>query len=443
MTGDDVDEANETVEIRLTNPSNAVFAGNASKLEGVGTITDDDLPTVSIKKLKKIAYDEGSDPDQTTDVVISVILENKTDREVTVGYKLGGDAKEGEDYEAPASKSVSIPAGSTSVDLVLKIKDDIRDEPNESIGVTLENPANARLGAASDINAVVRILDDDVAVLSVNSPTVVEGSGGKIGILPFKLTRTPSDFSTLFSLQPTKRGTAKLGNNFLTADVDTPEDPPDFFKAGETELFVNYRLIGDDIDEENETFIVELKVTSRGMLPGGVDALEATGTIEDDDTRGVAVVPESLTVGEADDAGTQDDRENEGSYTVVLDSEPTGDVVVNVASGDTAVATVSKSSLTFTPGDWDEPQSVTVTAVNDDLDNADDERTVTVSNTVDGGTSDYAAVTAPGVAVTVTDDDEPPVPTFSVADAKASEGDSVTFTVTRSGAAGNAVGVTW
>ena len=56
-------------------------------------------------------------------------------------------------------------------------------------------------------------------------------------------------------------------------------------------------------------------------LAGGHATLEATGTITDDDERGVTVDPTSLTVEEGSNK----------PYTVVLDSKPTADVTVTVA----------------------------------------------------------------------------------------------------------------
>ena len=92
------------------------------------------------------------------------------------------------------------------------------------------------------------------------------------------------------------------------------------------------------------------------------------------------------------------------SYTVVLDSEPSGTVTVTATSANTGAVTVTPpTSLTFTTGNWATAQTVTVRAEQDD--NADDE-TVEVSHMV-ASTDDavYDAVTAAGVSVDVTDDD--------------------------------------
>ena len=56
-------------------------------------------------------------------------------------------------------------------------------------------------------------------------------------------------------------------------------------------------------------------------------------------------------------------------YTVVLDSPPDGQVSISVSSSD-ALATASRATLVFTDVNWNIPQTVTVTAganaLNDD-----------------------------------------------------------------------------
>ena len=67
------------------------------------------------------------------------------------------------------------------------------------------------------------------------------------------------------------------------------------------------------------------------------------------------------------------------SFTFALGSEPAGDVVVSVASSDLSEAVVSASALTFTASNWDTPQTVVVTGVNDGLSDGDQAVDVTLS----------------------------------------------------------------
>ncbi len=72
------------------------------------------------------------------------------------------------------------------------------------------------------------------------------------------------------------------------------------------------------------------------------------------------------------------------TFTVVLTSEPSATVTIGVSSSDTTEGTISTSLLTFTSSNWATPQTVTVTGVNDFLDDGDVAYTVTLAP-ADGG----------------------------------------------------------
>src|SRR2546430_7603642 len=78
----------------------------------------------------------------------------------------------------------------------------------------------------------------------------------------------------------------------------------------------------------------------------------------DNDSAGFTVNLTDSTTGE--DLST-------GSFTVVLTSQPTGSntVTVNYHSSNTAEGTMAPAALTFTTTNWNAPQTVTVTGVND------------------------------------------------------------------------------
>ena len=67
------------------------------------------------------------------------------------------------------------------------------------------------------------------------------------------------------------------------------------------------------------------------------------------------------------------------SFTFALGSEPAGDVVVSVVSSDLSEAVVSASELMFTALNWETPQTVVVTGVNDGLSDGDQAVDVTLS----------------------------------------------------------------
>ena len=103
----------------------------------------------------------------------------------------------------------------------------------------------------------------------------------------------------------------------------------------------------DDRDEDNETLTVDGSVS-------GLSVTATSVTITDDETAGVTVSKATLTVTEQDSTG--------GSYTVVLDSQPTGNVVVTVAGHAGSEVSPNPATLTFTALNWATAQTVTVTA---------------------------------------------------------------------------------
>ncbi len=92
------------------------------------------------------------------------------------------------------------------------------------------------------------------------------------------------------------------------------------------------------------------------------------------------------------------------TYTIALKTMPSHDVTVSVSPG--AGARVNTASFTFTSGSWNTAQTVTVTGVNDDIDNAGDARTAMIGHSTSSTDANYNITNAGTVSVTVTDDDD-------------------------------------
>lgn len=165
---------------------------------------------------------------------------------------------------------------------------------------------------------------------------------------------------------------------------------------GADEVAIPVEILDDSIVEGAEQLIVAL------AEPTGIpedstfhyvgDSNIHVLTIEDDDDGpGVTVTPTTLTLREG--------GANE-VYTVALDTDPEGEVAVLLGSGNLDSVTVSTVTLLFTSDNWDVPQTVVVSAL-DDSDGADERATIV--HDVDG----YPGVTAaPSVEVAVIDDDD-------------------------------------
>jgi hypothetical protein len=69
-------------------------------------------------------------------------------------------------------------------------------------------------------------------------------------------------------------------------------------------------------------------------------------------------------------------------FTVVLTSQPRANVAIGLSSSDPSAGTVSPASLTFTPGNWNVPQTVTVTGQADGVLTGDTPYTIVTSPAV-------------------------------------------------------------
>ncbi len=155
---------------------------------------------------------------------------------------------------------------------------------------------------------------------------------------------------------------------------------------------------------------------------GAVSA--ASVAVEVTQAASVRISPSEVALTEGGEAAT---------YDVVLGTDPGAAVAVTPTSGDPDAATVS-GALSFNSGNWNQPQQVTVTPV-DDADS--DDETLTISHAVTG----YPGVaSAPDVEVTVADDDRVPVVSIATGDG-VTEGGNATFTVSASPAPENDLAV--
>ena len=152
IVNDSLDEANETVIVTLSNPSNATLGSDDTHIY---TINDNDnAPVVDFNETSS------SGDENSASKALTVDLSAASGQDVTVNYAVTGTATgSGTDYTL-ANGSLTISAGSTSGTITIaSIVDDSLDEANETVIVTLSSPNNATLG--SDDTHTYTINDND------------------------------------------------------------------------------------------------------------------------------------------------------------------------------------------------------------------------------------------------------------------------------------------
>ena len=157
----------------------------------------------------------------------------------------------------------------------------------------------------------------------------------------------------------------------------------------------------DRVDQDgNRSATITHTATSSDPNYNTIDIDNVIAMVVDNDTAAVNVSQSdgSTSVNEASGAGRTD------TYTVVLASQPTVDVSIAVASGTTAVATVSPATLTFSPSNWNTAQTVTVTGVDDRVDQ-DGNRRATITHTATSSDPNYNTIDIDNVIAMVVDND--------------------------------------
>ena len=131
--------------------------------------------------------------------------------------------------------------------------------------------------------------------------------------------------------------------------------------------------VDDDLVDGTQTSTVTLSVVDASSDDDFDGVANQNVGIEttDDDSVGFTVVETSGSTIVGEDGSTD-------LFSIVLNVQPSTDVVFTIASSDTGEATAT-SSLTFTSANWDTPQNVTVTGVDDDPIDGDQTSTLTIS----------------------------------------------------------------
>ena len=256
------------------------------------------------------------------------------------------------------------------------------------------------MSEGSVAEATVVIADDDTAGVTVSETSLGIEEG---------------DFNTytvVLDTEPVGDVTVAIGgiaNTDLTLDKTTLTFTTSNWDTAQT-VKVTAGQDDDAVDEE----IVNIKHTvssSNDTKYDGLSAGSVAVTVTDDDTAGVTISEPSLEIEEGDSE----------TYTVVLDTEPAGSVMVTIGGFSGTDVSLDKTTLTFTTGNWDTAQTVRVTAEQDY--DAIDEEVVNITHAVtSAGNSDYDGVAANNVPVTVTDDDTAGV-TVSETSLEIEEGD--------------------
>ncbi len=381
------------------------------------------IPPAVTLALSASTIDESGTANTAT-VTAALDKASSADTTVTVAAAAGANAAAG-DFTLSTAKTLTIAAGATTSTGTVTIAavDNAKDEHDKSVIVS-GSAANDDL-VTGPANLTLTITDDDAApTVSIAAASVTEGPAGSTATLaiPVSLSAASGKQVTVPYEEGTG-GTATAGTDYTALSPGSLT-----IAAGETSGTVDVSVTGDGDAEPDET----VKVVLTGSVNAALGTATGTGTIVDDDPSATSALV--LTPSTIDESGAG----NEARVTATLSQAVNGATTVTVSAtagtnaeaGDFTLSTAK--TLTIAAGATTSTGAVTITA--EDNGDAELDKSVTVSGTVDNGN-----VSAPdAVTLTIADDDRPPTPTLFIDAPKVAEGgpddpmksNSLTWTVT-------------
>ena len=366
-------------QVRAVNP---VGAGPPSLTDGTPAHPDS-TPSFSITDA-----DVGEADGEAT-LIVTVSPPRST--ALTVSYATAdGSATAGEDYTETTGRLTFAPRV-TRQTITVPILDDEQEEGDETLTVNLSlgGSQDARIGQGT---GVVTIRDDegDRELTPPGPPRGLFGVGG-------------DSLVTLYWSPPESDGGAAITHyEYRYAEVGRS------FRVRWTGIVGQgrARLLTIEGLENGTLYRFQVRAVNR-VGPGELAETRATPG-EEGMRPGVSVDPQMLEMEEGDSA----------EYTIVLDTEPFGNVTVRMTAdlSDTDLE-VEPTELVFRPSNWDEPQTVLVRSTVDE--DTEDDLGILLTHEVSGGGYDGFGV--PSVTVDVVERKARVVPTLRAESARGME----------------------
>ena len=340
----------------------------------------------------------------------TVVLNTQPTADVTIGLS-SSDTSEG--TVSPASVTFTAANWSTSQAVTVRGQND--DVYDGNVGYTIvlaaAVSADSNYLGLDPADVSVRNTDNDAAGITV-SP-----SGG------LKTTEAggAATFTIYLGSQPTAEVTIGLASSDLSEGTVSPAAVT--FTAANWSLPQTVTITGvdDDLDDGNVPYtIFTAAAVSADNVYNGLNAADASVTNTDNDTAGIIVSPTNgLTATEAGGTAT---------FTIVLKTQPTADVTIGLSSDDLTEGTISLAGVTFTPTNWKTAQTVTVTGVDDAVDDGDVAFSI-VTLAAASSDANYSGLNAADVTVTNLDDDTAGITISAISGDTTEAGGTATFTV--------------
>ncbi len=367
------------------------------------TVTDDDAPGLDMSATALTANGVNEGATATYTVALTVVPTGPVTVTVTVSSD-NADVPADVDGDAGNGAQTTLTYGPTNWNTGQAVT--VRageDDDGEDDAVTWTHASSgANYNSVTNVDLAFTVNDDDVIGVVVDTdpstPAVVDTTALAV---TEDGTTTTDTYTVVLGTEPTGPVTITVtsGDAAVAIDTDaTPQTRTLTFSTTSWATAQTVTVVGqDDVDGDNEAVSLAHVATSGDAGYAGLTIAAVTVNVADDDAPGFLVSPTGLALTEG----------ASGSYTLRLNSQPSGPVTVAVVTPTNTDVTGAPSSLTFAAGAWNTAQTVTV-SVASDADGLNE--TATVTHTATSSDSNYTIATArpaEHVTVTVTDANPP------------------------------------
>jgi hypothetical protein len=255
-------------------PDDIAIAPNGDLVvAGGGRVRRITQPVGNLIYVNDVSVPEPSAGGATLLVTLSLLAPSPTS--ISVNWATAdGTAVAPADYQA-ASGTVTFPANQVFQTFPVSVSSDTRDEDDETIALRLSNATGS--GRLADFEGTMTVRDDPTdpqPSVAIAGPTsVTEGNSGT----------TNATYTVTLSAASGRAVAVNVQTGVVSATV-----PDDFYAAaatltfapGQTSRTLSAKVVGDTIDEPNETFTVTATGAVNATVPAGT---AVTTTITDDD----------------------------------------------------------------------------------------------------------------------------------------------------------------
>ncbi|MGI9252096.1 MAG: beta strand repeat-containing protein, partial [Pseudohongiellaceae bacterium] len=313
----------------------------------------------------------------------------------------GGIATAPADYTALTDQSITIAAGESVATITVTLIDDSDDEPNETLTLTVTGTIN---GEAVSASARGTIEDDDDAVISISAAnSSITEADTAVFIVSNGGIAQEAALPVSISID---NGT---GDDFL------PGTPPLTLSVtiarGSNTATLNVALDDDSTDEPNGS-ITATVTAGTGYTPATGGAETTTITVADNDVPTVTIAANTSSVTEGDTV----------TFTVTAGAEQSDDVNVPAVVFGGSFLRNQPSIVTFTITTGNSTASRDIVTDDDRLEEPNGEIALRLLRP--GVPAAYQLGDPSQATVSVSDNEEPPMPGLSLRNASATEGNA-------------------